>query len=470
MSSFITIPNFKILLIIVIFNIPTANAQQGMDADAWMIKNIHSTILSQGQSYEWLKSLVSSAPGRLAGSPSSLAAVELTRQIMDTFGLDRVYLQPCKVPHWVRGDREIVKIINSPFIGDLNLDALSLGNSIGTGSAGLTSEVIEVKSLDTLEKLGVNALSGKIVFFNRAFDETQFNTFGAYGGAVDQRGRGPALAAKYGAVAALVRSVTGDHNDIPHTGATGFGADDHWIPALALSTNSADALSRELKRSKVSVFIRNTCKMMGMKDSYSVIGEIKGSENTNEIIAVGGHLDSWDVAPGAHDDGSGCVQSMEVLYQLKKMNYKPKHTLRSVLFMNEENGLGGGRAYADSSNKNKEKHILALESDSGGFTPRGFGFAANSDVFEGYFKKVNQWANLLEPYDLRLKVGHGGADIGPLKSQGGLLADLSPDSQRYFNYHHTRVDGIEAVNPRELLLGAAAMTSLVYLVDKYGLR
>jgi carboxypeptidase Q len=461
----------KLTCLFVIFNFclffQPSHAQTPGD-DAWTIRQIYQQTMRKGLSYEWLRTLTSLAPGRLAGSPAGAAAIEITRQIMDSLGFDTVYLQPCKVPHWVRGEKEVVKIINSPSIGDLELAALALGNSTGTGPKGLTAEVIEVYSLDTLSKMG-SSLQGKIVFFNRPMDVTQLRTFAAYGGAVDQRGRGPAIAAKFGAIASLVRSMTTEINDYPHTGATNFQPGEPQIPALAISTFAADRLSAEIKKGKVQVYIRNTSQMLPDKWSYNVIGEIRGSKYPNEIIAIGGHLDSWDVAEGAHDDGTGCVQSIEVLHQLKKMGYKPQRTLRAVMFQNEENGLAGGTAYAAFSNAKKEKHLFALESDSGGFTPRGFGFSADKDVFEGFFKKVNSWSNLLEPYDIRFYTGGGGADIGPLRSQKGLLSNLQPDSQRYFDYHHTAIDNFEAVNKRELLLGAAAMTSLVFLIDKYGL-
>jgi hypothetical protein len=462
------------ILFFVLFNtcfwLPVSRGQSNSDDDAWTLRKIYNNTLTQGKSYEWLRSLTSMAPGRLAGSAASMAAVELTKQIMDTLGFDKVYLQACTVPHWVRGDKEIVRIINSPFIGNQDLNALSLGNSTGSGPSGITAEVIEVFSLDTLEKMGSSLISGKIVFFNRAMDATQLRTFAAYGGAVDQRGRGPAIAAKYGAAGALVRSMTTALDDNPHTGSTLFQTGEKQIPALAISTLSADLLSTELKKGKVRVYVRNTCRMLPEKKSYNVIGEITGSLYPGEIIGIGGHLDSWDVGEGAHDDGAGCVQSIEVLWQLKKLNYKPKRTLRAIMFMNEENGLGGALAYADSSNARKEKHLFALESDAGGFTPRGLGFSADKEVFENYFKKVNSWAGLLEPFDLKLNTGGGGADIGPLRNQKGLLGSLQPDSQRYFDYHHTTIDRFETVNKRELLLGAAAMTSIVYLIDKHGLQ
>ncbi|HHS96036.1 MAG TPA: M20/M25/M40 family metallo-hydrolase, partial [Phaeodactylibacter sp.] len=350
----------------------TAQDKPSNDEDALFIRKVYDTALTQGQCYEWLRHLTTGIGGRLAGSPQSAAAVHYTKHIMDTLQLDKVSLQECMVPHWVRGDKERVRIVNSNAMGSVDLNALSLGNSIGTGIDGLTAEVVEVQGLQDLEKLGTAKLNGKIVFFNRPMDPTQIRTFNAYGGAVDQRVYGPTEAAKYGAVAALVRSMTTRTDDIPHTGVTVYREGNPKIPAVAISTLAADLLSRLLKKEKVRVFIRNTCKTYPDKLSYNVIGEIKGSTYPNEIILVGGHLDSWDVGQGAHDDGAGCVQSMEVLHLLKTMNYKPKRTIRCVMFMNEENGLGGGKAYAKISNELGEYHLAAIESDAGGFSPRGF--------------------------------------------------------------------------------------------------
>ena len=440
------------------------------DKDAFYIRKIYDQALTDGQSYKWLKHLTTSIGGRLGGSPQAAAAVEYTRQMLDTLGLDSVWLQPCMVPHWVRGEKEQVRIVSSKTMGTVELNALALGNSVGTGKYGVTAEVIEVHSLDELEKLGRAKVEGKIVFFNRPMDPTQIRTFHAYGGAVDQRGVGPSRAGKLGAVATLVRSMTTRQDDVPHTGGTFYEEGTTKIAAVAISTNDANLLSRLLEKEKVRVFVRTTCQMYENKRSYNVIGEIRGSEKPDEIILVGGHLDSWDVGQGAHDDGSGCVQSMDVMYHLKKMNYRPKRTIRCVLFMNEENGLAGGKAYAKASNEKGEFHTAAIESDSGGFTPRGFSADAEADVFNAKFRQVTQWLPLLEPYGLALNKGGSGADINPLKSQRGLLFGLRPDSQRYFDYHHTHIDTIDAVNQRELQLGAAAMTSLVYLLDKYGLE
>jgi len=439
------------------------------DEDAFFIKKIYNTALTQGQCYPWLTHMTTKIGGRLAGSPQAAAAVEYTYQMLDTLNLDSVWLQPCMVPHWIRGEKEQVRIVNSNVIGSLDLNALALGNSIGTGKDGVSAEVIEVKSLDEVERLGESNIKGKIVFYNRPMDPTQLRTFRAYGGAVDQRSQGPSMAAKYGAVAVLVRSMTTRLDDVPHTGGLNYKAGIKKIPAVAISTNDAELLSRVLKKEKTHVFVRTTCEMLADKLSYNVIGEIRGSEFPNEIILVGGHLDSWDVGSGAHDDGAGCVHSMDVMQIMKRLNYRPKRTIRCVLFMNEENGLAGGKAYAKASNEKGEFHLAAIESDAGGFTPRGFSSTAHEDVFKEKYKNMTEWLPLLEPYGLGFTRGGSGADISPLKSQKGLLIGFRPDSQRYFDYHHTGIDNIDAVNKRELELGAASIMSLVYLIDKYGL-
>lgn len=443
---------------------------QQQEEDARTIRTIYDLALTESSCYQWLYHLTKEVGGRLAGSPQSAAAIAYGQHILDTLGMDSTYLQACTVPTWVRGEAEQVRIVNSQQIGTQELHALALGHSIGTGPDGLVAEVIEVRSLDDLEKLGRAQLAGKIVFYNRPMDPTQLNTFAAYGGAVDQRGIGASRASEYGAVATLVRSMTTRLDDVPHTGAMGYQEGVAPIPAFAISTNDAELLSRLLKKEAVKVFVRSTCERTPPATSYNVIGEIRGSKYPDEIILVGGHLDSWDVGEGAHDDGAGCVHAMQVIELLKKMNYQPERTIRCVLFMNEESGLGGARAYWAASNAAGEYHMAAIESDRGGFTPRGFTFEADDKVFTGKFQQVYSWLPLLEPYGLGLKKGGSGADISGLKIQQGLLIGFEPDAQRYFDYHHTAIDTFEAVNKRELELGAAAMTALVYLLDKYGLK
>ncbi len=443
------------------------DAPKNNDEDALFIRKIYDNALTQTTAYPWLYDMCTRIGSRLSGSEGAAKAVQYTKQMMDTSGF-ATRLQACMVPHWTRGIPEKVEMRTKT--GKINLRALSIGNSVGTGVKGIEAQIIEVKSLDEVDKLG-DKVKGKIVFYNRPMDRKRIQTFEAYGGAGDQRHTGPSRAAKYGAVAVLVRSLSTELDDRPHTGALVYDDKYPKIPAICLSTNDAEKLSKTLESEpKMKVFMQNTCEMLPDVESHNVIGEIKGSEFPNEIIVIGGHLDSWDPAQGAHDDGAGCMQSMGVLDILKKSGYKPKRTIRCVLFMNEENGLRGGTKYAEEAKTNTaETHIFALESDGGGFSPRGISFDADPSVFNEKFKKVSSWEDLMKPYGIDLTKGGGGADISPLKPQKLLLAGLRPDSQRYFDFHHTSFDRIEYVNRRELELGAAAMTSIVYLIDKYGL-
>ena len=436
-------------------------------SDEAMIKQIFDQALSKGKSYEMLYDLSVNVGPRLSGSPGAAAGVVWSRNAMKQLGFDSVWLQPVMVPHWVRGEKEIGRII-SKRAGTVTVNVCALGGSIGTGSSGISANVIEVKSFDELKSLGAKGVQGKIVFFNRPMDPTKINTFGGYGGAVDQRANGASEAAKLGAIAVLVRSMGSNLEDYPHTGGMRYAPDVAKIPALAISTRHAELLSQHLKDEKdLTFYMENHSETLEDAPSFNVIGEIKGTEFPNEFIVVGGHLDSWDLAQGAHDDGAGCVQSIEVLRLFKQMGYKPKHTIRAVMFMNEENGLRGGMKYAEEAERKKEKHIAAIESDRGGFVPRGFTVPTEAKAKE----RVRSWKPLLEPYGLSdFSQEGGGADIGPLAPQGVALIGFLPDSQRYFNYHHTAEDTIDKVDKRELELGSASMAALVYLIDKYGLK
>lgn len=437
------------------------------DNDALFLKNIYNHTLSSSNVYENLRGLCKNVGPRLSGSEGAEKGVNYTKNLLEGMNLDSVFLVPCEVPHWVRGEKEFVRIQNG--IMEKPLNCTSLGNSISTNGETIKAQLIEVFSLDTLEKLGEAKLKDKIVFFNRPLDPTLLNTGFAYGRAVDQRVYGPTKAAKYGAKAALVRSMTTLNDDLPHTGVTVYDSI-YQIPALAISTNDANYLSKMLGRNpELTAEVYNESENLPKKESFSVVGEIRGSEFPDEIILVGGHLDSWDLGEGAHDDGTGCVQAIQVLETLKALDYKPKRTIRCVMFMNEENGLAGGLSYAEHSNNKKEFHLAAIESDAGGFTPRGFTCTADESVFINHFKALNTIFEPLESFDLYLKKGGGGADINPLKSQKGILIGFKPDNQRYFDLHHTKADVFENVNKRELELGAAAMTSLVYLIDQYGI-
>jgi len=456
-----------LILSIMSFLLNPAEAQS--DEHAFFIKDIYNYNLEKGQCDKWLSFLSDSIGGRLTGSENAEDAVRYTSDVLkDIILVDEVINQACQVPKWIRGEKEQVHIVYKNGLRD-TLSSLSLGNSLGTGKDGIKAQVIEVFGLDTLDLLGKENISGKIVFFNRPMNPKRINTGHAYGEAVDQRVHGASRASKYGAQAVLVRSVTTQLDDLPHTGVQTYANGVKPIPSLAISTLAAEKLSRQIKENNPEVFIKNSPQILDSVTSYNVIAEIKGSEFPDEIILVGGHLDSWDVGGGAHDDGAGCVHAMQVIETLDALNYKPKRTIRCVLFMNEENGLGGGKAYAKASNEKNEYHLAAIESDSGGFTPRGFRCSAHPDVYKKFLATFQKFDEFLEPYNLFLKSGGGGADIGPLKSQKGLLIGFKPDGQRYFDFHHTEADVFKNVNVRELKLGAAAITSLVYLIDQKGL-
>lgn len=442
-------------------------------SDELTLRKIYDKALAEGESYAMLDYLCSKVGSRLSGSPGAAAAVEWSRHVMEEYGFDSVWLQPVMVPHWVRGQKEIGRIVNSRKMGTVELSVCALGGSVGTGPEGVTASVIELKNFEELKTMGAKQIQGRIVFFNRPMDPKLLQTFSAYGGTVDQRGRGASEAARYGAVGVIVRSMGINPESYPHTGGMNYEKDVARIPAMAVSTRDADMLSRLLKDDKgLTVYMEMHCQTLEDAPSFNVIGELRGSEYKDEIIVVGGHLDSWDLGQGAHDDGAGCVQSIEVLRIFKSMGYVPKRTIRAVMFMNEENGLRGGRKYAELAARNKEKHLAAIESDRGGFTPRGFTISPPKTQ-PGYRDRILTWKALLEPYGLAdLDSQGGGADIGPLadQDQGVTLIGYLPDSQRYFNYHHTPEDTFDKVDKRELELGSASMAALVYLIDQHGLK
>ena len=455
----------QLLLFFCVLSLPAQNVQAQKEDEA-NIRMIFDQALKQGESYPMLEYLATKIGARLSGSPGAAAAVEWSRQAMEQFGFDSVWLQPVMVPHWVRGQAEVARIVDSK-MGTVPVNVCALGGSVATGPAGIAAQIVEVKNFEELKQLGIKNIQGKIVFFNRAMDATLINTFAAYGGAVNQRGAGASEAAKYGAVAVVVRSMGSNLEDYPHTGGMRYAPDIPKIPAVAISTRHAELLSGLLREDKaIRLYIETHCETLPDAPSFNVIGELRGKTHPEEFIAVGGHLDSWDLAQGAHDDGAGCVQSIEVLRIFKAMGYQPSRTIRAVMFMNEENGLRGGTRYAEMARKNGEGHLAAIESDRGGFTPRGFTLSAT----ETAKNKIKSWKPLLEPYGLSdFSQEGGGADIGPLAASGTALIGFLPDSQRYFNYHHTREDTFDKVDKRELEMGAAAMAALVYLIDRHGL-
>jgi len=433
-------------------------------SDSAQIRQLANEILSNGQAYENLRVLTKTIGGRLAGSKQMYQAEDWGFKALQAAGGDRVWKQPCMVPHWVRGGIDQAAIVQSA--GNRSLDVVALGNSIGTGKKGLKAEVLLVNSFDELEAKK-ELVNGKIVFYNYPFNNTMVRTFEAYGDASKYRGQGPSRAAKYGAVGVIVRSMSHSADNHPHTGSTRYDTNFAKIPAVAIGLRDADWLAQQVTSVKTTAYLKTGGYFLPDTLGHNIIGELKGAEFPEEIITVGGHLDSWDNCEGAHDDGAGCVQTIEILRAFKAIGYQPKRTIRFVLFANEENGLRGANAYAEEAKAKGEKHIFALESDAGGFTPRGFGFTMNDEQFQ----KVTAWRSLIAPYGCsEFSMGGGGADIGPLnRAFKTPLAGLQPDSQRYFDYHHARNDTFEAVNKRELELGAVNMAALILLVDKYGL-
>jgi carboxypeptidase Q len=446
--------------------LPNLQAAEDTAADEKMLRAIYTAALTTSPAYAHLSELTAKFPGRLSGSKNLEGAVLWARATLEQTGVDRLELQPVMVPHWERGPKEFVRLAPALIGGKAPvLTSVALGGSVPTPDDGLQAQVIELHSLDELKTTDVK---GKIVFFNRPMNPEYITTGHAYGEAGDQRNRGPGEAAKYGAVGALVRSLTLALDDVPHTGTTSYLPNFPRIPAAALSTLAADQLSAALKAdpaTKVRMEIHSH--WFDDAPSANVIGELKGSEHPEQIILVGGHLDCWDIAPGAHDDGAGVVQSIEVLRLLKAVGYTPRHSIRCVLFTSEENSLNGALEYARIAGEKNEVHLLALESDNGGFQPHGFQLG---NTRGNAHTRAARWRPLFEPYNVtRFENGSGGADVGPLMGKGYTVGEILPDSQRYFDYHHTTTDSIDKVNKRELELGAAAMAALVYLVDQHGL-
>jgi hypothetical protein len=447
-----------------------ANIVSAQIPDSAMIRKIYDQALENGQSYKNLEFLCKQIGPRLSGSANAQKAVDWTKKLMEDYGFDKVYLQEVMVPHWERGAKEAAYILDGKT--KITVPVAALGGSVATPAKGITAQIVEVHNFEELKALGEKGVKGKIVFYNRAFDPKPIETFLSYGGAVDQRGQGAIEAAKLGAVGVIVRSMTHALDDHPHTGAMRYADDVVKIPASAISTKGANLLSEKLKKAKdgtVSFYLKQNCRTLPDAKSYNVIGEIAGSEKPDEIISIGGHLDSWDLAEGAHDDGTGVMQSIEVLRIFKSINYKPKHTIRAVMFMNEENGLRGGLKYAELARSNNEKHLAAIESDEGGFTPRGFNVDAPAKVLS-YMS--GNFAEFLKPYLISdFENGSSGSDIGPLKKAipSVVLIGYRPDSQRYFDYHHASNDVFETVNKRELELGGAGIAALTYLSDQKGL-
>ncbi|MGB0807187.1 MAG: M20/M25/M40 family metallo-hydrolase [Salibacteraceae bacterium] len=433
--------------------------------DTLVIKEFFNTALTKGKSYKVLEHLCNKIGGRLSGSDEAARAVDYMKGKMESYNFDTVYLQPVMVPHWVRGEKETAYFKSGT--DEIPVEICALGGSVGTKGKPIVSTVIEVKSVEELKAMDNSSVKGKIVFFNGPMDPKYIRTFGAYSHCGGQRWTGPWVAQEKGAVGAIVRSLTTIVDKYPHTGSMGTRDGNKGIPSAAISTFHANQLSKTLAiNPKTEFSFTMNCETFPDTLSYNVIGEIYGSEKPEEIVVVGGHLDAWDNGDGAHDDGAGVVQSVEALRLFKALNLKPKRTIRAVLFMNEENGLRGGKAFADSVKSQNQNVIAAIESDAGGFTPRYFVFQTHDERLD----KVSAWLPLFKPYNVyAFEHGHGGADIGQLDAEKTLLIGYRPDSQRYFDYHHAASDTFDKVNQRELELGGANMAALIYMLSEYGL-
>ncbi|MCC6370472.1 MAG: M20/M25/M40 family metallo-hydrolase [Bacteroidia bacterium] len=451
-----------VLIACILYPFSSLKAQ---NQDSLMLRKLYDYYLTKSKCYSNLDYLATKIGGRISGSTQAEQAVQWAKRAMYAAGADTVYLQPCMVPHWVRGQKEKCSISSTKLKTTTGLNCVAMGSSVGTGAKGIKARVIEVSSFEELEKLGENKIKGNIVFYNVSFDQTKIKTGSAYGEAVKYRSRGASHAAKYGAIGSVVRSMTSVADNEAHTGNMTYDTSISKIKitTIAISYKAADLLHQTLLKDKDALlYIETHCQTLPDAPSFNVVGQITGTEKPNEFIITGGHLDSWDNGQGAHDDGSGVVQSIEILNAFKALGIKPKHSIRAVAFMNEENGLAGGEAYARYAQINNEKHLAALETDAGGFTPRAFGI----DTLNGLYNKAVKWKNLFAPYLIeRIDVGGGGADIGPLEKLGVPGMAYEPDVQRYFDIHHTAADTFDKINKRELELGAAAIGALLYLID-----
>ena len=420
--------------------------------------------LMENKGYELLRQLCNLGP-RLSGSENYEKAIKWAEQTMKEIGCDTVWLQPVMVPHWVRGDIEKAVITESKLYDNRQLNILALGGSVGTPADGITAKAIEVNNFDELKQKH-NDVRGKIVFFSRPLDRGLVNTFSGYGGAVDQRFNGAIEASKYGAVGVLIRSITTKLDNVPHTGVMAYADTLQKIPGAAIGYQDSDLLHEALiKDPDLKISLTLNCQTLPDVSSSNLIADIRGSEKPDEVILVGGHFDSWDVGVGAHDDGAGCAQSMEVLFLLKRLNIQPKRTIRCVLFANEENGSRGAKEYGKFTETSNEKNIAAIESDRGGYTPIGFDVDSDSSTLD----KLNSFLTILKKSGINwVKKGGSGVDVSYIKNIKAKIGYV-PDCQRYMDVHHSANDVFEEVHPRELELGSASIAILAYLISEEGL-
>ena len=455
--------------------------------DSAFFKKVFDEALLNGHCYKRLGELCKTVGSRLSGSDNAEKAVVWGVKMLNEYEFDSVFKQPVMVPRWERGNKENLTFSSDVFNKKIlnktaadydceafeeqtlkaakwhKINAVTLGGSVGSNGKiqGKLVSIHSDRELDSLGKAGL--LQGKFVLLNRAFPENLLNTFAAYGACVPQRVNGAAKAAKYGALAVLVRSMSNRCDLHAHTGVMHYADSVKKIPAMAVATAVANLLEKLAGQdSELRISMEINSRTLPDRLSDNVMAQTTGNLYPDKVIAFGGHFDSWDQGEGAHDDGAGCMHAFEALRILKAIGYKPRHTLRCVWWMNEENGLRGATDYATKAANVGENHVAALESDRGGFTPRGFG------VDSAFIPKLNNYRKLLEQYGIgSIEKGGGGADIGPLRKANpkAVLVGFIPDSQRYFDVHHAETDVFENVNKRELELGAAAVAVMIAILD-----
>ncbi|MEE9133826.1 MAG: M28 family metallopeptidase [Gemmatimonadota bacterium] len=405
--------------------------------------------LADSFAYERLTEMVDRFGHRFSGSENLELALDWIMGKMEEDGLENVRGEPVSVPHWVRGEESLELVVPRR----LKLPMLGLGGSVGTPAEGIRAEVLVVNSFDELKARSDEA-RGKIVLLNAPFT--------SYGKTVTYRVVGAVAAARAGAVASLIRSVTPFSLRTPHTGQMRYDPEVPQIPHAAITVEDAEMLQRLQERGeRIEVVLKMEAQTLPDVISRNVMAEIVGWEHPEEVVVLGGHIDSWDVGQGAMDDGGGSVAAWEVIRLLHALGLRPRRTVRAVMWTNEENGLRGARAYREAHLEELNDHILAIESDGGVFKPLGFGFSGSDEAYQ----IVREIGALLDRIDAgEITRGGGGADIGPIMKEGVPGMGLRVDGERYFWYHHTDADTIDKLDPREMAECVAAMAVMAYVV------
>ncbi len=441
---------FACTLLCALIPLTTLTAQTPIQQQyATTANRIIDRALADSAAWHKLAELTETFGHRLSGSVALEQAIDWTIARMHAEGLENVRGEPVMVPHWVRGEESVMLL--EPRVA--NLPMLGLGNSVGTPPEGITAEVLVVSTFDELERRASEA-KGKIVLFDAPFV--------SYGQTVQYRATGPTAAARVGAIGMLLRTVGSYSMRTPHTGALRYDTSVVQIPAAAISTEDAAMLHRmQDRRQKVVVRLRMEAEMLPDAPSRNVIGELQGTEHPEEIVVMGGHIDSWDVGRGAMDDAGGVVIAWEAVRLLKELGLRPRRTIRVVGWTNEENGGRGGQAYRDAHAAELDDHILAIESDGGVFKPEGFGFRG-SDAARAVVTQIATFLTRIEAD--QIGPNGGGADIGPIMQRGVPGMGHQVDGTRYFWFHHSDADTVDKLDPEHVAMNVAMMAVMAYVV------